>query len=75
MCAITPLPLLPQGTMMGILTAAGSLARALGPMCVTALYQHFGPTVTFSSVVGLMAAAILLLLFTSYRLKPYSSNS
>ncbi|XP_064404673.1 major facilitator superfamily domain-containing protein 8-like isoform X2 [Halichondria panicea] len=65
----------PQGTMMGILTAAGSLARALGPMCVTALYQHFGPTVTFSSVVGLMAAAILLLLFTSYRLKPYSSNS
>lgn len=61
----------PQGTMMGILTAAGSLARALGPMSVSALYQHFGPTVTFSSVVGLLMAAIIILLVFSYRLIPY----
>ncbi len=57
--------------MMGLLTAAGSLARALGPMAFSALYQHFGPYVTFGSIVGLFGATILLILIFSPRLVPY----
>lgn len=59
--------------MMGILTASGSLGRAVGPMLVTTLYQHFGPTVTFSFVVGIIAVAIVFLLVMARRLVPYRS--
>lgn len=65
-----PLPL-PQGVMMGILTAAGSLARALGPMGFSVLYQHYGPYVTFGTVVGIMALTILFILVISPRLVAY----
>lgn len=61
-----------QGVMMGVLTAAGSLARAIGPMGVGFLYQHYGPLVTFSSMVGLQAATIVFILVTFSRLIPYS---
>ncbi len=56
---------------MGLLTAAGSLARALGPMSISALYQHYGPYVTFGSVVGVLCCTILFILVCSPRLVPY----
>lgn len=56
---------------MGLLTAAGSLARALGPMSTSVLYQHYGPYVTFTTVVGVVALTILLILVCSPRLIPY----
>ena len=61
----------PQGVMMGILTAAGSLARALGPMLFSTLYHHYGPTVTFATVVGVIAVTILFILVTFSRLVSY----
>jgi len=61
----------PQGKMMGILTAAGSLARTLGPISVSALYQHTGPQITFASVDGLVFAGILILLVFCRKLVPY----
>lgn len=56
---------------MGWLTAAGSLARSLGPLFVSFLYHATGPTVTFSVVVGIVGASILLLLIFCRRLIPY----
>ena len=32
----------PQGVWMGILTAAGSLARICGPVFVSEIYKEFG---------------------------------
>ena len=57
--------------MMGLLSAAGSLARALGPMTTSTLYQHYGPTVTFTAVVGVFGVTILFILVCSPRLVPY----
>ena len=60
-----------QGTMMGFLTAAGSLARALGPLVITLLYHAKGPTITFATVVGMVGTSIVVLLIFCYRLVPY----
>ena len=60
--------------MMGVLTAAGSLARSLGPIFVSHLYQSTGPEVTFASVDALVAAGIVILLVFSYRLKPFRKS-
>lgn len=63
-----------QGVMMGWLTAAGSLARSLGPIFVSFLYHQFGPLVTFSAVDGIVAVSILLLFVSRYRLVPYPDD-
>lgn len=63
-----------QGTMMGVLTAAGSLARALGPIFVSTLYVHTGPQVTFSCAVAVVAASIVFMAVFYYRLVPRSSR-
>lgn len=60
--------------MMGLLTAAGSLARMVGPMFVTYMYDRFGPQVTFATIDGIIAAAILLLMTFYYRLVPYGHD-
>lgn len=64
-------PLILQGVMMGLLTASGSLARALGPMSTSMLYQHYGPYVTFGTVVGVLVLTIVFILVCSPRLVPY----
>lgn len=65
------LPVFLQGVMMGLLTAAGSLSRALGPMVFSILYQHYGPYVTFGTIVGMIATTIVFILVCSPRLIPY----
>ena len=60
--------------MMGFLTAAGSLARAISPLLITLLYQHKGPAVTFATVVGVIGASIIVLLVFWRRLVPYRPN-
>ena len=57
--------------MMGFLTAAGSLARGMGPLIITILYQHHGPAITFATVNGLIGIAIIVLLIFCRRLIPY----
>ena len=58
---------------MGLLTAAGSLARAMGPFFVTLLYGHLGPLGTFPVVDGLVAISVLVMLCSCHRLVPFSS--
>ncbi len=58
----------PQGTMMGIFTSAGSLARAFGPITVGFLYKHWGPRVMMIFMLVFVLTGILSLLFNYKRL-------
>ena len=63
-----------QGMMMGVLTAAGSLARVVGPLFVTFMYDKLGPQLTFATIDGIVATAIILLMIFYYRLVPYGKH-
>lgn len=58
----------PQGTMMGIFTSAGSLARAFGPITVGFLYKHWGPRVMMIFMLIFVLSSILSLGFNYGRL-------
>ncbi|KAJ2951313.1 hypothetical protein O0L34_g5715 [Tuta absoluta] len=63
----------PQGVWMGLLTGAGCLSRALGPVFVSMVYARSGPDATFGSTAGLTIAALLGLRLVYNRLKPPDS--
>jgi ceroid-lipofuscinosis MFS transporter 7 len=58
----------PQGTMMGIFTSSGSLARAIGPITVGFLYKHWGPRVMMIFMLVFVLSGILSLIFNYKRL-------
>ncbi|CAH0586745.1 unnamed protein product [Chrysodeixis includens] len=60
----------PQGVWQGVLTGAGCLARALGPLFVAAVYARRGPAATFGSTAALTLAALLALRLVYARLRP-----
>lgn len=59
-----------QGVWMGVLTGAGCVSRALGPVFVSAVYARRGPAATFGSTAGLTFAALLALRVVYSRLQP-----
>jgi ceroid-lipofuscinosis MFS transporter 7 len=64
----------PQGTMMGVLTGVGSLARALGPIVVSILYSGYGPRISLIFLISLITSALILLSLTYKRFKEYVYN-
>lgn len=60
----------PQGVWMGVLTGAGCLSRALGPVFVSAVYARRGPDATFGSTAALTLAALFALRLVYARLRP-----
>lgn len=64
----------PQGTMTGLLNASGSLARTIGPIFVTFLYDRLGPLITFPIITGLIAISIVIVLMSCARLVPYGAK-
>ena len=60
----------PQGLYMGMLTGSGSLARVIGPIFFTKLYQEQGTYVTFSVVAGALIISLLLVIFAYKRFVP-----
>jgi ceroid-lipofuscinosis MFS transporter 7 len=58
----------PQGTMMGIFTSAGSLARAFGPISVGFIYKHWGPRIMMIFMLVFVLTGILSLIFNYKRL-------
>ncbi|KAM8938916.1 major facilitator superfamily domain-containing protein 8 [Pelodytes ibericus] len=62
----------PQGVYMGWLTAAGSVARTLGPVFVSQIYTHLGPRWTFSLICAIVAVSILHLMAVYKRLIAFS---
>ncbi|XP_048740690.2 major facilitator superfamily domain-containing protein 8-like isoform X2 [Ostrea edulis] len=61
----------PQGTMMGILTGSGSLARAVGPIFVSSVYHLYGPRVTFLSMCGMIIVTLCWIAVVFKRLVPF----
>lgn len=57
---------------MGWLTASGSLARTVGPIFVSQVYNAYGPRVTFGSMIIIVFLAILMLLAVFKRLTPFT---
>ena len=60
----------PQGLYMGVLTGSASLARVIGPIFFTKLYQEQGTYVTFSVVAGALIISLLLVIFAYKRFVP-----
>lgn len=58
----------PQGTMMGIFTSAGSLARAFGPITVGFLYKEWGPRILFLFMLFIVVTSIISIMFNYKRL-------
>lgn len=65
----------PQGVWMGLLTASGSLARTLGPIFVSQIYNSYGPRVTFIAVSILVLLTIGLLGLVFRKLVPFSFST
>lgn len=55
---------------MGLLTGAGCVSRALGPVFVAAVYARRGPAAAFASTAALTLAALLVLRALYSRLRP-----
>ena len=59
---------------MGWLTAAGSLARVLGPIFVSQIYDAYGPRITFIAMIILIVLTLIGLSLTFKILVPYKIN-
>lgn len=55
---------------MGLLTGAGCVSRALGPVFVSAVYARRGPDATFGSTAALTFVALAALRLVYARLRP-----
>ncbi|KAK3607035.1 hypothetical protein CHS0354_011594 [Potamilus streckersoni] len=65
----------PQGLWMGWLTASGSLARTLGPVFVTLVYDAYGPRVTFATMGGIIIVTIIIQISVFKKLVPFKLKS
>ncbi|OWF38500.1 major facilitator superfamily domain-containing protein 8-like [Mizuhopecten yessoensis] len=61
----------PQGVMMGLLTGSGSLARTLGPIFISQVYNAYGPRVTFACTSVIVLFAICGCVSVFKRLVPF----
>ncbi|XP_076446302.1 major facilitator superfamily domain-containing protein 8-like [Babylonia areolata] len=50
----------PQGLWMGVITASGSLARTLGPVFVSQMYDAQGPRVTFAATCAVLVLTLVV---------------
>ncbi|KAK7496588.1 hypothetical protein BaRGS_00012240, partial [Batillaria attramentaria] len=64
----------PQGLWMGFLTATGSLARTLGPIFVSQVYDAYGPRVTFASSCGVILLTLCCCAAAYRRLLPFATT-
>uniref|UniRef100_A0A914E256 Major facilitator superfamily (MFS) profile domain-containing protein n=1 Tax=Acrobeloides nanus TaxID=290746 RepID=A0A914E256_9BILA len=60
-----------QGTMTGILFMAGSIARTIGPIIVSSLFDHFGPEVTWGMEILVLGATISIWVVFYRKIIPY----
>ena len=60
--------------MMGWLTAAGSLARTVGPLFVSTMYHQLGPRWTFVASSSFVVLAIVALFGLYRRIVPLPVN-
>lgn len=58
--------------MMGLISAAGSGGRTVGPLLLANVYYMGGPRTTFLMCIGIIILALVLLLTFYKRIVPYS---
>lgn len=61
-----------QGLMMGLISAAGSAGRTVGPLILANVYYADGPRATFVMCIGIISLALVILLVFYKRIVPYS---
>lgn len=60
---------------MGVLTTSGSLARVVGPIFVTYIYQEFGTWLLFGLVAATLGVSLFITLLSYKQLVPYEQIS
>lgn len=65
---------IPQGFYMGLLTTSGSLARVVGPIFVSYIYQYYGTWLLFGIVTASLGVSLILTLVSYKQLVPYDSR-
>lgn len=58
--------------MMGLMSAAGSGGRTVGPLLLANVYYEEGPRITFLMCIGITSLALIILLIYYRRIVPYS---
>ena len=56
---------------MGILTSSGSLARVMGPLVVSYVYEGYGLYATYGLILGTMIVSLVLTVAFYRRLVPF----
>ena len=56
---------------MGLLSAVGSVARIVGPLYVTAIFEHYGLRWCFGIIAGITFSAFFFSAFSWTRLVPF----
>ena len=57
---------------MGLISAAGSAGRTVGPLLLANVYYKGGPRTTFLMCIGIISLALIILLIFYRRIVPYS---
>jgi len=65
---------IPQGFWLSLLTGSGSLARVVGPIFVTLIYENYGTYLTFSLVTGSLVLSGALIIFSYKQLGTVEHN-
>jgi len=58
--------------MMGLISAAGSGGRTVGPLLLANVYYKGGPRTTFLMCIGIISLGLVILLIFYRRIVPYS---
>lgn len=60
--------------MMGIFFASGSLARTIGPIIISVMFEHFGPEATWSWQICMIILTFIMWCVCYKQIKPLDPN-
>uniref|UniRef100_A0A914DF79 Major facilitator superfamily (MFS) profile domain-containing protein n=1 Tax=Acrobeloides nanus TaxID=290746 RepID=A0A914DF79_9BILA len=63
-----------QGTMTGILFMSGSIARIIGPILISTMFEHYGPEATWGMQIGVISITILLWIIFYSKIVPLETS-
>lgn len=60
--------------MTGIFLMSGSIARTIGPIIVTVMFEHFGPEATWGLQIGMIIVTISMWVICYRKIVPLDPN-
>jgi MFS family permease len=63
-----------QGTMTGILFMSGSIAKIIGPILISTMFEHYGPEATWGMQIGVISITILLWIVFYSKIVPLETS-